>query len=64
MADNSAGSKVSFFLVGLGIGSLIGLLFAPKIVAKTHANTYPERPTKAGNTHSAKHANCANAPKI
>ena len=30
MADNSAGSKVSFFLVGLGIGSLIGLLFAPK----------------------------------
>jgi gas vesicle protein len=23
-------SKVSFFLVGLGIGSLIGMLFAPK----------------------------------
>jgi gas vesicle protein len=30
MADNSAGSKVSFFLVGLGIGALVGILFAPK----------------------------------
>src|SRR5271157_1829050 len=29
MADNS-GSKVSFFLVGLGIGALVGILFAPK----------------------------------
>lgn len=29
MADN-AGSKVSFFVVGLGIGALIGILFAPK----------------------------------
>jgi gas vesicle protein len=29
MADN-AGSKVSFFLVGLGIGALVGILFAPK----------------------------------
>ena len=29
MADN-AGSKVSFFLVGLGIGALAGILFAPK----------------------------------
>jgi gas vesicle protein len=29
MGDN-AGSKVSFFLVGLGIGALIGILFAPK----------------------------------
>jgi len=29
MAD-SVGSKVSFFLVGLGIGALIGILFAPK----------------------------------
>jgi len=26
----SAGSKVSFFLVGLGIGALLGILFAPK----------------------------------
>jgi gas vesicle protein len=29
MADN-AGSKVSFFVVGLGVGALIGILFAPK----------------------------------
>jgi gas vesicle protein len=29
MADN-AGSRVSFFLVGLGIGALVGILFAPK----------------------------------
>ncbi len=29
MGDNT-GSKVSFFLVGLGIGTLLGILFAPK----------------------------------
>ena len=29
MADN-AGSKISFFMVGLGIGALVGILFAPK----------------------------------
>jgi gas vesicle protein len=29
MGENS-GSKLSFFLVGLGLGSLLGLLFAPK----------------------------------
>ncbi|HXU47640.1 MAG TPA: YtxH domain-containing protein [Candidatus Binatia bacterium] len=29
MAENT-GSKVSFFVVGLGIGALIGILFAPK----------------------------------
>jgi len=29
MADN-IGSKVSYFLVGLGIGALVGILFAPK----------------------------------
>jgi gas vesicle protein len=29
MGDN-AGSKASFFLVGLGIGALLGILFAPK----------------------------------
>jgi gas vesicle protein len=27
---DSAGSKVSFFLVGVGIGALLGILFAPK----------------------------------
>src|SRR5271169_4491861 len=30
MSDNSVGSKVSFFLVGLGVGTLLGILFAPK----------------------------------
>lgn len=29
MSDN-VGSRVSFFLVGLGIGALVGILFAPK----------------------------------
>ena len=29
VSDN-AGSKISFFLVGLGIGALVGILFAPK----------------------------------
>jgi gas vesicle protein len=29
MADN-VGSKISYFLVGLGVGALIGVLFAPK----------------------------------
>ena len=29
MSDN-AGSRVSYFLVGLGIGALVGLLYAPK----------------------------------
>jgi gas vesicle protein len=28
--SSNAGSKISFFLVGLGIGSLIGIIFAPK----------------------------------
>src|SRR6202044_4010927 len=30
MGDNNAGSKASFFLVGLGIGAMVGILFAPK----------------------------------
>jgi len=29
MSDNT-GSKVSYFLVGLGVGTLLGILFAPK----------------------------------
>ncbi len=29
MGDN-VGAKVSYFMVGLGIGALIGILFAPK----------------------------------
>jgi gas vesicle protein len=34
MGDN-AGSKVSYFLVGLGIGALVGILFAPKAGEET-----------------------------
>src|SRR3954464_3962243 len=34
MAENT-GSKVSHFLVGLGIGALVGLLFAPKTGEET-----------------------------
>jgi gas vesicle protein len=30
VSENNVGSKVSFFLVGLGIGALVGILFAPK----------------------------------
>ncbi len=30
MSDSSTGSKVTFFLVGLGIGALDGILFAPQ----------------------------------
>jgi gas vesicle protein len=30
MTEDNGGSKVSVFLVGLGIGALVGLLFAPK----------------------------------
>jgi gas vesicle protein len=29
MADN-VGSRVTYFLVGLGVGALVGILFAPK----------------------------------
>jgi gas vesicle protein len=29
MAEN-VGAKISYFLVGLGIGTLVGILFAPK----------------------------------
>jgi gas vesicle protein len=30
MGESNIGSKVSYFMVGLGIGALIGILFAPK----------------------------------
>jgi gas vesicle protein len=29
MGDNT-GSKISYFLVGLGVGAMLGILFAPK----------------------------------
>jgi len=28
--DESNGSKISYFMVGLGIGALVGIVFAPK----------------------------------
>jgi gas vesicle protein len=28
--ESGGGSKISFFLVGLGLGALVGILFAPK----------------------------------
>jgi gas vesicle protein len=34
MADN-VGSKVTYFLVGLGVGALVGILFAPKTGEET-----------------------------
>lgn len=33
--SDSGSSKFSFFLVGLGIGALVGILFAPKPGAET-----------------------------
>lgn len=30
MGDSNGGLKVSYFLAGLGIGALVGILFAPK----------------------------------
>jgi gas vesicle protein len=32
---NNAGAKMSYFLIGLGIGSLIGVLFAPRAGEET-----------------------------
>ena len=34
MAENT-GSKISYFLVGLGIGAMVGILFAPKAGEET-----------------------------
>jgi gas vesicle protein len=30
MGDSGSGSKLSYFLAGIGIGTLVGILFAPK----------------------------------
>lgn len=30
MSDNNGGTKVAFFLAGMGIGAVLALLFAPK----------------------------------
>ena len=35
MADNEGGSGLGWFLAGLGIGTLIGVLYAPKAGKET-----------------------------
>jgi len=60
MSDN-VGSKVSYFLVGLGVGALVGVLFAPKSGEETR--DYLNKKADEGRiTRSAKRANFANAP--
>ena len=53
MADN-VGSKVSFFLVGLGIGALVGILFAPKSGEETRE--YLSSKAEEGNDYAQKKA--------
>jgi gas vesicle protein len=47
-------SKVEFFLVGLGIGSLIGILFAPKSGEETRE--YLTQKAKQGSEYAQKKA--------
>jgi gas vesicle protein len=45
MADDGGGGKFAYFLAGLGIGSLIGILFAPRAGEATRdmlTNRYDE----------------------
>ena len=53
MSDN-AGSKVSYFLVGLGIGTLLGLLFAPKSGEETRE--YLSQKAEEGREYAQKKA--------
>ena len=53
MAEN-IGSKVSYFLVGLGIGSLLGILFAPKSGKRTRE--YMAQKAKEASEHTQKKA--------
>ena len=53
MADN-AGSKISYFLVGLGIGALIGILFAPKAGEETRE--YLSKKAEEGRDYAQKKA--------
>jgi gas vesicle protein len=48
------GSKVSYFLVGLGVGSLIGMLFAPKSGEGTRDHLSQE--LQEGRKHARKKA--------
>ena len=48
------GSKVGYFLVGLGIGSLVGILFAPKSGEETRE--YLAQKVREGNEYGQKKA--------
>jgi gas vesicle protein len=53
MAENT-GSKVSYFLVGLGIGALVGILFAPKSGEETRE--YLSQKAEEGKEYAQKKA--------
>jgi len=57
MEDNG-GSKFVYFVMGLGIGALIGVLFAPQAGEQTRELS-PTRPKRGGNTCCAKAAKSA-----
>jgi gas vesicle protein len=53
MGDNS-GSRISYFLVGVGIGALIGILFAPKSGEETRE--YLSQKAEEGKEYAQKKA--------
>lgn len=53
MSDN-AGSKISYFLVGLGIGALVGILYAPSSGDETR--DYLSRRADEGRDYAQKKA--------
>jgi len=53
MGDNTA-SKVSYFLVGLGVGALLGILFAPKSGEETRE--YLAKKAEEGRDYAQKKA--------
>ena len=55
MADN-VGSKVSYFLVGLGMGALMGVLFAPK--SGEDSREYLSKRADEGRDFAQKKARC------
>ena len=61
MADN-VGSKVSYFLVGLGVGALMGVSFAPKSGEGTRDYYLQARRRRPRIRPEKGPANCANAP--
>lgn len=53
MAEN-VGSKISYFVVGLGVGALIGILFAPKSGEETRE--YLSKKTEEGREYAQRKA--------